>query len=97
MKPVVVDVASYASRLATSRLFHALPNHGAGMLVAVFEVGAFTTSMQVLRGEDVLYERDQAFGGAQLTQLIVRQYGFSHEEAEAKAMKKGGKVKGKKK
>jgi hypothetical protein len=32
----------------------------------------------------VLYERDQAFGGAQLTQLIVRQYGFSPEEAEAK-------------
>ena len=84
LKPVVVDVESYASRLATSRLIHALPNHGAGMLVAVFEVGAFTTSMQVLRGEDVLYERDQAFGGAQLTQLIVRQYGFSHEEAEAK-------------
>ena len=84
LKPVVVDVESYASRLATCRLIHALPNHGAGMLVAVFEVGAFTTSMQVLRGEDVLYERDQAFGGAQLTQLIVRQYGFSHEEAEAK-------------
>ena len=84
LKPVVVDVESYASRLATSRLIHALPNHGAGMLVAVFEVGAFTTSMQVLRGEDVLYERDQAFGGAQLTQLIVRQYGFSPEEAEVK-------------
>jgi type IV pilus assembly protein PilM len=32
----------------------------------------------------VLYDRDQAFGGAQLTQLIVRQYGFSAEEAETK-------------
>lgn len=32
----------------------------------------------------MLYDRDQAFGGAQLTQLIVRQYGFSAEEAEAK-------------
>ena len=31
-----------------------------------------------------MYDRDQAFGGAQLTQLIVRQYGFSPEEAEAK-------------
>ena len=31
-----------------------------------------------------LYDRDQAFGGAQLTQLIVRQYGFSQEEAESK-------------
>jgi type IV pilus assembly protein PilM len=40
--------------------------------------------MQVLRNDDVLYDRDQAFGGAQLTQLIVRQYGFSQEEAESK-------------
>jgi type IV pilus assembly protein PilM len=40
--------------------------------------------MQVLRNDEVLYDRDQAFGGAQLTQLIVRQYGFSQEEAESK-------------
>jgi type IV pilus assembly protein PilM len=40
--------------------------------------------MQVLRNDEVLYERDQAFGGAQLTQLIVRQYGFSPDEAENK-------------
>jgi type IV pilus assembly protein PilM len=33
----------------------------------------------------VLYERDQAFGGAQLTQLIVRQYGFSPEEPKPSA------------
>ena len=37
-----------------------------------------------MRNDDVLYERDQAFGGAQLTQLIVRHYGFSADEAEAK-------------
>ena len=53
-------------------------------MVALFEVGAFTTSMQVIRNDEVLYDRDQAFGGAQLTQLIVRQYGFSPEEAESK-------------
>ena len=37
-----------------------------------------------MRNDEVLYDRDQAFGGAQLTQLIVRQYGFSTEEAESK-------------
>ena len=31
-------------------------------------------------------DRDQAFGGSQLTQLISRQYGFSFEEAEAKKL-----------
>lgn len=84
LKPVIVDVESYASRLATSRLIANLPNRGTGSIVALFEVGALTTSMQVLRDDELLYDRDQAFGGAQLTQMIVRQYGFSQEEAEAK-------------
>jgi type IV pilus assembly protein PilM len=84
LKPVVIDVDSYASRLAVGRLIDALPNSGKDSIVALFEVGAFSTSMQVLLNDDVLYERDQAFGGAQLTQVIVRQYGFSTEEAESK-------------
>ncbi len=84
LKPVIVDVESYASRLATSRLVGHLPNQGQGSIVALFEVGAMTTSMQVIRNDEVLYDRDQAFGGTQLTQMIVRQYGFSTEEAESK-------------
>jgi len=84
LKPVIVDVESYASRLATGRLIETLPNQGVGSIVALFEVGALTTSMQVIRNDEVLYDRDQAFGGAQLTQMIVRQYGFSQEEAESK-------------
>ena len=84
LKPMIVDVDSYASRLAAGRLIQALPNQGIDTMVALFEVGAFTTSMQVIRNDEVLYDRDQAFGGAQLTQLIVRQYGFSPEEAETK-------------
>lgn len=84
LKPVVLDVESFASRLAAGRLIEQLPGHGAGLMVALFEVGSMTTSLQVLKDSEVLYERDQAFGGAQLTQLIVRQYGFSPEEAESK-------------
>jgi len=84
LKATIIDVESYASRLAASRLIEGLPNKGVDTMVALFEVGALTTSMQVIRNEEVLYDRDQAFGGAQLTQLIVRQYGFSPEEAESK-------------
>jgi type IV pilus assembly protein PilM len=84
LKPIIIDVESYASRLATGRLIETLPNKGVDTMVALFEVGAFTTSMQVIKNDEVLYDRDQAFGGAQLTQLIVRQYGFSPEEAEGK-------------
>ena len=88
LKPVVIDIEPHASRMAAARLIQRLPGEGQDAVVALFEVGAMTTSMQVLRNDDVLYDRDQAFGGAQLTQLIARQYGFSLEEAEAK--KRGG-------
>ena len=84
LKAMILDVESYASRLATARLIEQLPGQGKDAVVALFEIGAYTTSMQVLRNQEVLYDRDQAFGGAQLTQLIVRQYGFSSEEAETK-------------
>lgn len=86
LKPVVLDIESHASRLAMSRIVAALPNEGRDALVALFEIGADTTSLKVLRDEEMLYDRDQAFGGSQLTQLISRQYGFSFEEAEAKKL-----------
>jgi type IV pilus assembly protein PilM len=84
LRPVIVDVASHASRLAMGRLLQHLPAQGRGAVVALFDIGALTTSMQILCDDQLLYERDQAFGGAQLTQLIVSQYGFSPEEAEHK-------------
>jgi type IV pilus assembly protein PilM len=86
LKPVVLDIESHASRLAMSRIIEALPNQGRDALVALFEIGADTTSLKVLRDDEMLYDRDQAFGGSQLTQLISRQYGFSFEEAETKKL-----------
>ena len=86
LKPMVLDIESHASRLAMSRVVASLPNEGRDALVALFEIGADTTSLKVLRDDELLYDRDQAFGGAQLTQLISRQYGFSFEEAEQKKL-----------
>ncbi|MCH2240352.1 MAG: pilus assembly protein PilM [Aquabacterium sp.] len=86
LKPVVLDIESHASRLAVSRVVDGLPNEGRDALIALFEIGAETTSLKVLRDTELLYDRDQAFGGSQLTQLISRQYGFSFEEAEHKKL-----------
>jgi len=86
LKPVILDIESHASRMAMGRLIEALPNEGKDALVALFEIGADTTSLKVLRDDEMLYDRDQAFGGSQLTQLISRQYGFSFEEAEQKKL-----------
>lgn len=86
LKPAVLDIESHASLLAMSRIVAALPNQGQDALVALFEIGADTTSLKVLREGEMLYDRDQAFGGSQLTTLISRQYGFSFEEAEQKKL-----------
>ena len=84
LQPVVMDVESYASRLAAGRVIGLLPGGGADAVVALFEIGAMSSVLQVLRNDELIYERDQVFGGAQLTQMLVRQYGFTLEEAETK-------------
>ncbi|MDT7837576.1 pilus assembly protein PilM [Aquabacterium sp. OR-4] len=86
LRPMVLDIESHASLLAMGRLVQSLPQEGRDALVALFEIGADTTSLKVLREGEMLYDRDQAFGGSQLTTLISRQYGFSFEEAEQKKL-----------
>jgi type IV pilus assembly protein PilM len=46
-------------------------------------------NITVLRNEQTVNTREQAFGGSQLTQDIMRAYGMSLEEAEA-AKRSGG-------
>ena len=51
LKPIVIDIEPYAARMAATRLVSRLPNAGRDAVVALFEVGAMTTSMQVLRND----------------------------------------------
>jgi hypothetical protein len=84
LKPIVVDVESYAMRSALERLIGQLPNGGEGLVIAVFYVGANTTSVTVMHDGEAIYEREQPFGGQQLTGDIARTYGIPAEEAELK-------------
>ncbi|MEF9947666.1 MAG: type IV pilus assembly protein PilM, partial [Comamonas sp.] len=45
LKPIVVDIEPYAARMAATRLVSRLSNAGQDAVVALFEVGAMTTSM----------------------------------------------------
>ncbi len=80
----VLDVASYAAQAAAERIIENLPNAGKGALIALTHVGASSTYVYVMRNGEVLFEREQAFGGVQLTQHIARLYGMTYEEAESK-------------
>ncbi|RBA24844.1 type IV pilus assembly protein PilM [Herminiimonas fonticola] len=86
--PTVMDIESYAARAAISRLTQQLPNAGKGQILGLFQIGAQVTHVSILLDGQLVYEREQPFGGHQLTQEIVRTYGLSYEEAEAK--KKAG-------
>ncbi len=84
LKPIVMDIESYASRATAERIIKLMPNEGEGQIIALFTVGAYTTTISVTLNGQAIYEREQAFGGSQLTQDIARAYGLSAEEAEAK-------------
>jgi len=84
LKPVVVDVNSYATRLALGRVIDLHSKATPGMLSVLFRLGAKVTTMQVLRGQDLVYEREQSVGGNQLTQKIAQHYGLSTADAESK-------------
>lgn len=58
-------------------------------LVAVVDVGATMTSINVLEHGRLVYTREQPFGGKVLTEEIMRRYGLSYEEAGL-AKKEGG-------
>ena len=85
----IVDVESFAALAAFELIERQLPNAGQNQIVALIDAGANVMNVTVLRNGQQLYAREQAFGGGQLTQDIVRHYGMSFEEAEA-AKRSGG-------
>ena len=83
LKPVVMDVESYAVLSSLELIQKQLPDEGKGQIIALVDVGANVMNLTVLRDGQQLYAREQAFGGNQLTQDIARLYGMTFEEAEA--------------
>src|SRR5690606_1146186 len=84
LTPTVMDIESYAARAAVERLAAQLPKGGQGQILGLFQIGMQVMHMSVLVDGQLVYEREQPFGGHQLTQEIVRTYGLSYEEAEAR-------------
>lgn len=82
LKAVVIDVESFASLAAFELIERQLPEGGKDQIVALIDAGANILNLTVLRNDQQVYAREQAFGGGQLTQDIARHYGMSFEEAE---------------
>src|SRR3546814_8790046 len=84
----VMDVEAFAIENAYGLLASSLniPNDG---IVAMVDVGATMTTLNILRNGRSLYSREQVFGGKQLTDEVMRRYGLSYEEAGL-AKRQGG-------
>ena len=89
MAASVVDVEAFAVENACQLLAHQMVDQGEGKFIAIVDFGASSTTFSVLKDLKVIYTRDFAFGGQQLTEEIMRTYGLSVEDA-GRAKKEGG-------
>ena len=85
---LLMDVESHALQTAFELVRPRLPAQARDQNVAVVDIGSSMTQVTVIRGPEVVYAREQAFGGNQVNIEIQRLYGLSLEEAET--AKKGG-------
>lgn len=88
LEPVVIDVENFAMERSLNLILNRLPQREENQIVAVADIGATMTTLNVLLNGEIIYSRDQIFGGKQLTDEIQRHYGLSREEAGF-AKKKG--------
>lgn len=89
LKPLVMDVESFAQMAALEIVIEQLPGAGKDQNIAVVDIGANVMQVTVVRNDQSVYAREQAFGGNQLTADICARYGMSPEEAE-NAKRSGG-------
>ena len=82
LKPLVMDVESYAAQAAFELVEKQLPNGGKDQVISLVDVGSNVMNVTMMKNDQPVYTREQAFGGAQLTQDIMRTYGMSFDEAE---------------
>jgi len=89
LKATVIDVETLAMERAFALVAEQLPTKGIGSVVAMVDIGATNTVLYVFKDLQIIYSRDQVFGGKHLTDEIQRRYGLSVEEAVA-TQKSGG-------
>jgi type IV pilus assembly protein PilM len=82
--PLIIDMESYCVQRAIAQSARLMPQQGKGLILAHFDIGASTATLTVVQDDTILFQREQPFGGKQLTTDIAKQYGLSNEEAEIK-------------
>ena len=93
LTPKIVDVEAYTIENSSKMIAHQLQQENGesdeDKLIAVIDIGATMTSLNVVENHHLIYTREQSFGGKQLTEEIMRRYGLAYDEA-GRLKKEGG-------
>ena len=82
LKTAIMDVDTFATLRTYELMTSQLPNEGRGQIVAMVDVGSNVTHVNILHDNELVYQREHAFGGQILTQEIARRFDLPLEEAE---------------
>ena len=77
----VVDIEAFTIENTIKWIAQTFPAGVSTDAIAVADIGSRSMTFSVLEDLKVVYSRDEAFGGVQLTEEIQRRYGMSFEEA----------------
>lgn len=77
----IVDVESYAIERACQFLKTQLPAAGEKKNVAIIDIGSIYTHIYVLHDMKMIFSREEEFGGKQLIDLMMGQYGMTRTDA----------------
>jgi type IV pilus assembly protein PilM len=77
-QPTVIDVDAFALQNCYELNYDPQP----GEVVALLNIGASTTNINILNGNRSVFTRDASFGGNQYTSLLQKELGLIFEQAE---------------
>lgn len=89
LRPYILDCEAFALENAYDLLRNQLIDQGRSRTVALVDFGSTNTTFSVFHDNAIVYTRDQAFGGRQLTEDIMRRYEMTYEDA-SRAVRHGG-------
>ncbi len=81
LTPKIVDVEAYTIENSARLIRYQLENDSEDNVIALIDIGATMTSLNVVANNHLIYTREQSFGGKQLTEEIMRRYGLAYDEA----------------
>ena len=78
-QPAVIDVDAFALQ----NCYELNYDPQAGQIVALLNIGASTTNINILNGVRSVFTRDATFGGNQYTSLLQKELGLTFDQAES--------------